>query len=280
MIEFWKGRKTFEYFIEQELLDFALFDALANTDDLSVGRSQKDREPLLKITTQIRKEEITPGSCKNPMIFLANRVINVLPHDSFIKVGHQMREMLMNYVIHRMEDDPRYAFDALKTCKWTDHIISPSSECFEEILATSLSANEEFTDIQLLEAAARRGWGIPPSDEERSNYLLAKSVIEDELESQRRQSEIFYYRDPLKNQVLDSIFENSMDSASFSIPLGGFNLLSDIRAFATRGSFVVIGDEGETSLDAFEGLYQPRFNLLGGTINCISDLIFEPMNHC
>ena len=87
-LKFWQAHPKLTPFVEQGLLDFALFD------------SEKDCE----LTLHHSKEKLAPGTLKNPLVCLANYFFDSIPQDAFYIEDGKLHESLMT--LYSTKPDP------------------------------------------------------------------------------------------------------------------------------------------------------------------------------
>ncbi len=90
-LDYWKQHPRLQPFLEQNLLDFALFDA------------QQDTE----ITLQNSGDILTAEILKNPLIAIANYFFDCLPQDIFTLEGGKLHETLVTLSLPESKSTPK-----------------------------------------------------------------------------------------------------------------------------------------------------------------------------
>ncbi len=89
-VQFWQEHPSFQEWIAAGKLDFARFDAGADS----------------QIALRHAGQTITAGSLKNPLIFIANYFFDSIPQDVFHIEEGMIKEVLINLTSHQPEPDP------------------------------------------------------------------------------------------------------------------------------------------------------------------------------
>ena len=88
-LEFWRRHQSLQPFVEEAVLDFALFDG------------ERDEELKLADSGNV----LAPGTVKNPMVVIANYFFDSIPQDAFFFQGGQLQEGLVTVSSYRKEPD-------------------------------------------------------------------------------------------------------------------------------------------------------------------------------
>jgi tetratricopeptide (TPR) repeat protein len=88
-VEFWRTHQSLQPFVEEGVLDFALFD------------TEGDEEVKLTQCGNV----LAPGTVKNPMVVLANYFFDSIPQDAFFVQGGQLCEGLVTVSSYQHEPD-------------------------------------------------------------------------------------------------------------------------------------------------------------------------------
>jgi len=88
-VEFWRTHQSLQPFVEEAVLDFALFDG------------ERDEELMLSESGGV----LAPGTVKNPIVVIANYFFDSIPQDAFFIQGGRLQEGLVTVSSYQEEAD-------------------------------------------------------------------------------------------------------------------------------------------------------------------------------
>ena len=89
IVDFWRSHPKLQFWVEKELLDFALFDVAA----------------MRPLTLKHSGETFTPETVQNPVVLIANYFFDSIPQDSFVLEDGQLCQNLLTLSSSQPEPD-------------------------------------------------------------------------------------------------------------------------------------------------------------------------------
>ena len=238
-VQYWCDHGYFDGFIQRGLVDFAVFNVL------------EDKELHLKFSKKILNKQ---NLNDNPIIFVGNYLLDTLPHDAFSIKHNELFEVLLNYKVPTLPENPLFLSEALKKNKWSRKLVFPPSLYDDDI----------FTEEQLKDEEARRQ---REEGDNPSTRPLPPEFLKLMYYSENQYSEANLY-----NEILDDYRLNFDGTcASVLLPIGGFQMIKNLRESFGDSMLLLLGDKGEVSLSNFEGYFSPPLNLQGGSLSFLSN---------
>jgi len=258
-IGYWKRNGYFDRFVNEGLLEFARFDA------------SRDHS----LTLQPSGTVISANSLANPLIVIANYILDSLPGDAFRVHNGDLQEVLLNVACDTDISNTK-RFIKRKKCTWTYRSITPESVRNENyskhpnVVLEDIRVDSDLKDPidpQILQYEAKYPQHESLSNEEEvkipklvgvsdktyKNYYSKKDNKDDDDDSEEYNQLLEEYLNQLK----------SKNESSFLFPRVAIKLLKNLMKLSKNRLMLVSADKGYTHVTEFVGLEDPYIEIHG-----------------